>query len=476
MKLSIITNSLLFMLFLSSCVSDSEVSQQETQIAENKNIQVVHNAVESTFEEAVQFKANLDNPYYYNDSDEPYIHLLVQLTGNESDQSTKRTPLNISMVMDRSGSMSSENKLKKVKEACTLIAENLGNFDKLSLVTYDTHVDILSESSLMKDKLNIKRTIANIQSGGSTNLSGGMLTGYQQVKSTFDQQAVNRVLLLSDGLANSGITDVKELQSIANLKYIDGGMAISTFGVGANYNEDLMTNLAEYGKGNYYFIDSSDDIPQLLKTELDGLLSVVAQNATLEIDVPSSYFELEKVYGYEYEKRGNKIYIDYNDIFSNQEKTVLLKLKVKKEFTEQQTLKVKLDYDNTLDNYRHFTETKSIHIQHTDLKSELEANFNKDVLRNIILFEAAERFDQATYYSDKGEYDKAQELIIDNVTYLNESFENVTPDSALIKSLQANEFYSSELKRAEEMNAREKSEMQKYNKSYNYRLKKKKIK
>jgi Ca-activated chloride channel homolog len=150
------------------------------------------------------FSANLDNIYYYN-SKELYLDLDVK--AEDVQEFSGRTPLNISIVIDKSGSMSGKNKLDFVKKAVEYIIDDLNYDDYVSIVTYDDNVTTVYASSKVEDKERLKEEVKKIMSGGFTNLSGGMNQGFEQVEKTFKRGYVNRVMLLSDGLANRGITD-----------------------------------------------------------------------------------------------------------------------------------------------------------------------------------------------------------------------------------------------------------------------------
>ena len=320
------------------------------------------------------------------------------------------------------------------------------------------------------------RKVASIQTGGSTNLSGGMLEGYRQVKSTIEENVINRVLLLSDGLANQGITDMSELQNIVEQKFSNEGIAISTFGVGTDYNEDLMTNLAEYGRGNYYFIGAADEIPGIFKQELDGLLSVVAQNTTLKVKFPSRYFEFDKVYGYTGRVEGDEVVINYNDVFAQEEKTVLLRFKKKESITEDQEFKVTLSYDDALKGYQYISHATDIPLRITT-DNELYAESKvAEVERNVILFESLEAYDLAAKKVDEGEYEEAKDIIRQNIVYMDTKFKEVAPDSAMLKNYEANTVYEKDIEDIEDKSEREVKFMQKSNKSINYSLRKKKSK
>ncbi len=235
---------------------------------------------------------------------------------------SKRLPLNISLVLDRSGSMSGD-KIEYVRRAASFVVDNLQPEDVLSIVSYDDNVEVEFPSSQVLNKELIKNKIRNLTDRGSTNLSGGMLEGFKQVKSTYKSGYVNRVLLLSDGLANAGVTDPALLRNMVTEKVRTEGISLSTFGVGADFNEDLMTSLAENGSGNYYFIESPDKIPAIFDQELKGLLSVVAQNMDLELVLPEGV-QIDKVFGYPYKVEKGVLKIDFRDIFSEDTKGVLV--------------------------------------------------------------------------------------------------------------------------------------------------------
>ena len=222
----------------------------------------------------------------------------------------------------------SGDKLKYVKKAVDFVIDNLTAEDVISIVQYDDQVDVVSQSAKISNKAELHRKVEQIQHRGMTNLSGGMLEGYSQVKSTFEKGFVNRVLLLSDGLANKGITAPEQLQEIAQKKFRQDGIGLSTFGVGSDFNEILMTNLSEYGGANYYFIDMPDKIPQIFAEELEGLLAVVAQNTHLKVKFPNNVLKCERVYGFPFTVSQNEVQINFNDVFAEEKKAVLIKFEI----------------------------------------------------------------------------------------------------------------------------------------------------
>jgi Ca-activated chloride channel family protein len=227
-------------------------------------------------------------------------YLLLELKGNAG-TNVERAPMNVSLVLDRSGSMSGAP-LAYSKKACQFVTEQMGQQDQLSLVAFDDEVRTVFAPQSVSHKDVMKQQIETIRSGGSTNLSGGLLQGIQYVVQGKKDGSINRVILLSDGHANEGITDRAKLQSIAR-EFQSLGIGITTMGVGDGFDEELMEGIADDGGGNFYFIEKPESIPEIFAKELDGLLSVVAQNVQLTIK-PSETTQIMHIYGYKAEVTG----------------------------------------------------------------------------------------------------------------------------------------------------------------------------
>lgn len=420
---------------------------------------------------AVAAAVMLDNAYKLRNSTDP-SYMLVSLRAGKVESSFSRIPLNICMVMDKSGSMEGEDKLENVKQAALFVVDNLNAGDYFSLVTYDTHVYTPIVADVVRNKEKMKRVIREITSGSSTNLSGGMLEGYAQVSSHFKKGYVNRVLLLTDGLANTGITEPVKLKKIAqenNRKAI----ALSTFGVGVDFNEDLLTMLSEFGGANYHFINNPEEIAAIFSTELQGLLSVVAQNAKLEIALKDGV-QLIDVFGYEYDMDNDKVFVQLNDIFSEEEKSILIKFKMLDFSGDTRDIcSAKLTYDDVVLSHQRINEDFNVSIKLTGDKKLLEQHRNAMVHENIALYESAKLLDRAMTYIDDRDFEGAEASIDENIRLLKANVNHAS--SRRLKQQMLNVMkYSDEYKEVEEMDAAEVQEMQKSMKYKNYLQKKKK--
>jgi len=397
------------------------------------------------------------------------FYLLVSVKGKEKSGTTARPPLNISLVLDRSGSMQGD-KILYAKKAVDFVVDNLNSSDVLSIVNYDDVVEVTAASAPIINKSVLHEKIARINSRGSTNLTGGMLEGYNQALQTKKSGFVNRVLLLSDGLANVGITDPTQIQQIAQKKLREEGIGISTFGVGADFNEDLMTNIAEYGGGNYHFIGSPDQIPGIFAKELQGLLQVVAQNAMVTLHFPSEKLECKKVYGYPYQVKGDDVTINLNDVFADEEKTLLLKFSTRQKIAEPIQFTTALKYtDATTFNTKNISSTNNIATTNNAAETSL---LRKPVVEHVALFQSAELFDEAIMENDKGNYDVARRKTGILNTYLDSLNAKGISSPKIEKQKESVVKYMNAAKDFESKSVVEQKMIQKDLKSLNYEVKK----
>ncbi|MDF5723163.1 MAG: VWA domain-containing protein [Rhizonema sp. PD37] len=194
-----------------------------------------------------------------------------------------RRNLNLSLVIDRSGSMGGAPLYHALKAADSVV-EQLKPEDILSVVVYDDVVDTVVPPQPVTDKAALKNSIHAVSAGGLTNLSGGWLKGCEYVKKQLDPQKVNRVLLLTDGHANMGIQDSKILTATSGQK-AEEGVITTTLGFGQSFNEDLLIGMARAANGNFYFIQSIDEASEVFSIELDSLRAVVGQNLNVTLEL-----------------------------------------------------------------------------------------------------------------------------------------------------------------------------------------------
>ena len=209
------------------------------------------------------------------------LDILVKIMPPVAERPVARPPLNLGFVLDRSGSMSG-SKIDYARQAVAYAVEQLLPSDRLSLTLFDTHVNTAIPSTLATDKHRLLDTIRRIQTGSSTALHAGWVNGGMQVSQYLHPEHLNRVLLLSDGLANVGETHP---DAIANDVHglMRRGVTTTTLGIGADYDENLLEAMARSGDGNFFHIDTPDQLPGIFATELQGLVGTLGQGVTLTL-------------------------------------------------------------------------------------------------------------------------------------------------------------------------------------------------
>jgi Ca-activated chloride channel family protein len=211
------------------------------------------------------------------------LDLLITVRSPEPPPSVsrQRPALNLALVIDRSGSMAG-SKLSYARKAARFLAGELSERDRLAIVTFDSEVKVLVPSQPVRDPLLFISAINTIDAGGCTALFDGWLAGATEVASQMDPQGLNRVLLLSDGQANEGLTDHQQIAAKVE-GLTQRGISTSAFGLGSGFDEDLMGAVAGAGDGTLAQIESPQQLADLYASELQGLASTVGRKVSLGI-------------------------------------------------------------------------------------------------------------------------------------------------------------------------------------------------
>src|ERR1044071_8659145 len=192
-----------------------------------------------------------------------------------------RPDLNLSLVLDRSGSMEGE-KMIRAREAAMLCVDQMLPTDRLSVVTFDDRIEVLFPSEPVTNKQSMKDLISRVTARGSTALHEAWVRGGLTVSERMLDQGINRVVLITDGLANVGITNTDEIVTQAMGVY-QRGVSTSTIGIGADFNEDLLMPMAQSGGGNAWHVVEPDDMQRIFQVELEGLIAQFAHTVSLSL-------------------------------------------------------------------------------------------------------------------------------------------------------------------------------------------------
>lgn len=340
---------------------------------------------------------------------EPVVHALVNLQGVAT--STGRDlPMNLALVIDRSGSMQGQ-KIVDARQAALSMVDRLRRGDRVSIVSYsdDVRVDLRSTVINERTRRAVKRAIRRISASGSTFLSGGLEAGIRETRRHLRGDQANRVLLISDGLANQGITKISALNRIARTATQDG-IVTTTLGLGADYNEDLMTAVANHGGGNYYFVERSEDLASVLDQELDQMMATVAGGATLELSLDDGV-TVEEVFGYAWNRDGNRTVIRLGDVFAGQRRAILVKLRLPRSLGSRTLGDFTVLYDDMTSGGDRGSASARATVQVTSDRELVRRNRNDEVDARIGEIELATQMQHAAKMVEEGRYDEARGVL-----------------------------------------------------------------
>lgn len=235
--------------------------------------------------------------------------LSIGIKGKEI-KDEERVPSNIVFLLDVSGSMYSEDKLPLMIDAFKMLAENLTEDDRVSIVTYAGSDSVLLRGTPGSDYGEISSVLSSLTAGGSTHGSAGINTAYEIAEEFFIEGGNNRVILATDGDLNVGVTTESELKKLVSSKR-NSGIYLSVLGFGTgNIKDNKMETLADNGNGNYSYIDSISEAQKVLVDEMGGTLYTIAKDVKFQVEFNPELVSEYRLIGYENRLLADQ---DFND-------------------------------------------------------------------------------------------------------------------------------------------------------------------
>jgi hypothetical protein len=337
-------------------------------------------------------------------------------------------PLNLALVIDASGSMGATDKMPYVKQSLAIFLRSLNPDDIVSIITYNDNARVLLPARQLGDGRWIQSVIDEIKTGGSTNLHAGMMLGFEEVDRNFSIHRNNRVMLLTDGIANVGVTDPKAIAADA-LAYNQKGIYLSTIGLGLEFNDALLITLADQGKGGYTFVDSAQEMDRVFREQAASQKQAVADDVVVRV-MPADGVRLIGLTGLDGAPPTGGASVNLWPMSIADSEVVLAQLQVGSGGNGPRRIAtVQLDYYDLLAQ-RQVTTEKTISGEMSSEIASYDPTWDLEILRNVTIQNTAEGMRQISQMFDAAQYEAAWRLAVDLEQKLTE-VARLTGDSQL---------------------------------------------
>ena len=366
--------------------------------------------------ETLKIKLVPDREVVLNGSPQEVV-VKIDLSAIAEKRKARRTPLNLAVVLDKSGSMNGA-KLEKTRQAAMQLVDRLAPNDIFSLVVFSDQAEVLVPAQPVEDKAALRERIEGITANGSTALFAGVRMGADQVQEYFSSKRINRVILLSDGLANVGPSSPRELRRLGG-QLAEGGVSVTTIGVGDDYNEDLMAALAEASDANYYYVKDTEKLPEIFAKELGEMLAVAARNVRIEIICPDGVRPLGFI-GRAERFENQKASVNLSQFTTGQNRYLLLRCLVNG--GQPEVARVKVNYTDELNGGMVEVADDVVKIRFTDDRAAADKSVNSAVYAEKELMLTAVAKDKAMAQADAGNYKEAATILAGQAATLNRAY------------------------------------------------------
>ncbi len=357
----------------------------------------------------VRIKIELDQDIHPADTPSTAV-IKVAVKAPPANAGVRRNPVNLSIVLDRSGSMHGD----KIEYARLAAIEALGRLhpdDVFSLVTYDSTIETVIPAQKVRNLEAAESLIRAITPRGMTALHGGVNQGASEIRKHLDGAYAHRILLLSDGIANVGPSSPVELERLGRALAREN-IAVTTIGVGLDYNEDLMTRLARASDGNTYFVEASRDLPRILGVELGDVINVFARRAVIRVEFDENIRPLA-ILGREGVIRDRTVEIPLHQLYGGQERFALIEVELPPVPAggRQKVGSAELHYEEIANRRTRSVRSGDARILFSGDDREITASANPVVQEQVLEVRAAAARESAIELADRGLREEAAQQL-----------------------------------------------------------------
>lgn len=362
--------------------------------------------------EPVKLEARLAQPVMKSGETQTN-YLRVSLAGCKPD-TNNRTPVNVSFVIDRSGSMQGMP-LAQAREAAIMAINRLGPNDIASVVTFDDRVELLAPAQKVTDAGRLTDLVRTIGARGSTAIHAGVVGGAYEVRRNHDPKRLNRVILLSDGQANIGPSRVGDFITLGRT-LLNEGISVSTVGLGMHYNEDLMLQLARASDGNHAFARDPSELIAIFNKEFDDVLGSCAQTVSIDLDLKPGV-KVVRALSREGAIDGSKAQFKMAQIYAATEHYLLVEVELDKALAsgEQDLGIVKVAYTSPQGGERRSLDAP-VRGRFSADEKEVDAAIDVKVSASVVEQITRSRAQEAVILRDKGRHEEARQMFLQNAT------------------------------------------------------------